>query len=261
MVCNCDACALHRNSLSTVPLHPWPFKNFMWLIIVDAHSKWPEVFKFQVGSSGTKQVISSLKHLIASFGIPKQIVTNNGPQFVAKEFKDFCNQQGIFHSLTPPYHPKSNGQAERFIQSFKRVVQKGLETPGANLQDVVTDFLMVYRSTEHDTTGESPSKLLLGREIRCSLDMLVPELPAHQDQTKQLLKRKVQECQERQKKRHDRTSHERKPFQLEEAVFVSQPESKGEGFWKPATILKVLGQRYYMVRFLTGTTRTVHMNH
>ena len=74
MVCNCDACALHRNSLPTVPLHPWPFKNFMWLIIVDAHSKWPEVFKFQVGSSGTKQVISSLKHLIASFGIPKQIV-------------------------------------------------------------------------------------------------------------------------------------------------------------------------------------------
>ena len=46
-----------------------------------------------------------------------------------------------------------------------RAVQKGLETPEANLQDVVTDFLMVCRSTEHDTTGESPSKLLLGREL------------------------------------------------------------------------------------------------
>ena len=196
-----------------------------------------------------------------SFGIPKQIVTDNGPQFVAKEFKDFCNQQGIFHSLTPPYHPKSNGQAERFSQLCKRAVQKGLETTGANLQDVVTDFLMVYRSTEHDTTGESPSKLLLGRELRCSLDMLVPELLAHQDQTKQLLKREVQECQERQKKRHDHTSHERKPFQLGEAVFVRQPESKGKGYWKPATILKVLGQRYYMVRFLTGSTRKVYVNH
>ena len=229
MVRNCDACALHRNSLPTVPLHLWefpdrpwqcfylhfagPFKNFMWLIVVDAHSKWPEDFKFQVGSSGTKQVISSSKHLIASFGIPKQIVTDNGPQFVAKEFQDFCNQQGIFHSLTPPYHPKSNGHPERFIQPFKRAVRKGLETPEANLQDVVTDFLMVYRSTEHNTTGESPSKLLLDRELRCSLDMLAPELPAHPDQTKQLLKCKVQECQERQKKRHDRTSHERKLFQ------------------------------------------------
>ena len=142
-----------------------PFKTFMWLIVVNAHSKWPELFKFQVGSSGTKQLILSLKHLVASFEIPKKIATDNGPQFVAKEFKDFCNQQGIFLSLTPPDHPKSNGQAERFIQSFKRAVRKGLETPGANRQDVVTDFLMVYRSTEHDTSGESPSKLLLGREI------------------------------------------------------------------------------------------------
>ena len=66
MVRNCDACALHRNSLPTVPLHLWefsdipwqrlhldsarPFKNFMWLIVVDAHSKWPEILKFQVGS-------------------------------------------------------------------------------------------------------------------------------------------------------------------------------------------------------------------
>ena len=168
----------------------------MWLIVVDAHSKWSEVFKFHVESSGTKQVTSSLKHLIASFGIPKQIVTDNGPQFVAKEFKDFCNQQGIFHSLTPPYHHKSNGQAERFIQSFKRAVRKELETLGANLQNVVTDFLMVYRSTEHDTTGDSPSKFQLGRELRCSLKMLVPELPAHQDQTKQSLKCKVRECQD-----------------------------------------------------------------
>ena len=120
---------------------------------------------------------------------------------------------------------------------------------------------MVYKSTEHDTTGESPSKLLLGRELRCSLDMLVPELPAHQDQTKQLLKRKFQESQERQKKQHDRTSHERKPFQLGETVFVRQPESKRKGFRKPATILEVLGQRYYMVRFLTGTTTKLHVNH
>ena len=115
---------------------------------------------FEISSwiKGTKQVISSSKHLIASFGIPKQIVTDNSPQFVANEFRDFCNQQGIFHSLTPSYHPKSNGLAERFIQSFKRAVRRGLETLRANLQDVVTDFLMVYRNTEHDTTGESPSK-------------------------------------------------------------------------------------------------------
>ena len=87
----------------------------MWLIVIDAHSKWPEVFKLQIGSAGTKQVISSLSQLFARFGIPKQLVTDNSPQFVVKEFSEFCRQQGILHSLTPPYHPQSNGQAERFI--------------------------------------------------------------------------------------------------------------------------------------------------
>ena len=103
IVHSCDTCALHRNNLPNVPLHPWefpdnpwqqlhhdfvgPFKNFTWLIVLDAHSKWPEVFKFQVGTTGMNQVISSLSQLFARFGIPKQLVIDNGPQFVAKEFQ------------------------------------------------------------------------------------------------------------------------------------------------------------------------------
>ena len=90
-----------------------------------------------IGSAGNKQVISSLSQLFARFGIPKQLATDNGPQFVAKEFSEFCRQQGILHSLTPPYHPQSNGQAERLIQSFKKAVKKGTEESGMNLHDVV----------------------------------------------------------------------------------------------------------------------------
>ena len=60
--------------------------------------------------------------------------------------------------------------------------------------------------------------------------LLLPELPGHQDQTKQLLKHKVQECQERQKKRHDHTSHERKPFQLGEAVLLDSQKVKEKVF-------------------------------
>ena len=164
------------------------------------------MFKLQIGSAGTRQVISSLSQLFARFGIPKQLVTANGPQFVAKEFSEFCRQQGILHNLTPPYHPQSNGQAERFIQSFQKAVKKGLEESGVNLHDVVHTFLDVYRNTAHNTTGESPAKLLFGRELRCPLDLLIPDFPVAQD--KQSLKQKVRESQAKQKKFHDTTSRD-----------------------------------------------------
>jgi hypothetical protein len=123
---------LHQNNPTNAPLHPWefpekpwwrlhidfagPFKSFMCLLFVDAHLEWPEVIKFSVGATETRQVISSLSQLPVRFGILNQIVPDNDPQFVAEQFKEHCRQQGILHSLSPPYYPKSNGQVERFIQ-------------------------------------------------------------------------------------------------------------------------------------------------
>ena len=137
---------------------------------------------------------------------------------MAKEFSDFCRQQGILHSLTPRYHPQSSGQAERFIQSFKKAVKKGSEESGVNLHNVVHIFLAVYRNTAHNTTGEFPAKLLFGRELRCPLDLLLPDFPVAQD--KQSLKQRVRESQAKQKKFHDTTSRDGKPIQQGDRVFI-----------------------------------------
>ena len=58
-------------------------------------------------------------------GIPNQTVTENGPRFTATEFEQFCNINGIYnYTLTVPYHPNSNGEAEWFVQTFKNTMQK-----------------------------------------------------------------------------------------------------------------------------------------
>ena len=132
MVQHCQPCALHQRSSLTVALHPWefpdhpwirlhvdfagPFQNKMWLLAVDAHSNWPELHQVSVGSTSACRTISCLRELFARFGVPKQVVTDNGLQFVFAEFKQFCKQQSILHTLFLPYHPKSNGQVERFVQ-------------------------------------------------------------------------------------------------------------------------------------------------
>ncbi|XP_040195388.1 uncharacterized protein K02A2.6-like, partial [Rana temporaria] len=109
----------------TWPTVPWfrlhldfagPIRGHTFLIIVDAHSKWPEVIP--VTQPTTKATVSILLHLAATFGYPREIVTDNGAQFTSQEFQHFLTAHNIKHKLTAPYHPATNGQAERFVQTF-----------------------------------------------------------------------------------------------------------------------------------------------
>ena len=57
--------------------------------------------------------------IFATHGLPERIVTDNGPQFCSQEFKEFLKVNGIQHAFSAPYHPATNGEAERFVQTFK----------------------------------------------------------------------------------------------------------------------------------------------
>ena len=65
----------------------------------------------------TNKRVEVLRHLFAAHGIPEQVVTDNGPQFVADVFSSYLKGNGVKHIRTIPYHPSSN---ERFVQSFKQ---------------------------------------------------------------------------------------------------------------------------------------------
>lgn len=67
----------------------------MFLIAVDSHSKWPEVIEIHIAS--TQKTITELQKLFASYGLPHQIVTDNGPQLVTKEFSVFMKRNGVRH--------------------------------------------------------------------------------------------------------------------------------------------------------------------
>ncbi|KAK6761328.1 hypothetical protein RB195_022404 [Necator americanus] len=94
----------------------------MYLVVVYAYSKWPEVF--EMSSSSSTATLRELTMLFARFGNRRVIVSNNGTQFTAKEFQGFCDMQGIEHVRSPPFHPQSNGQVERFVDTLKRTLQK-----------------------------------------------------------------------------------------------------------------------------------------
>ena len=173
---SCPACQSMRNKPPLALLHPWawpdrpwkqihvdfagPFQGYMFMVVVDAHSKWLEVFPMT--STTTEKTLEVLRNLFAAYGLPEQLVSDNGPQFTAAEFEECMKANGIKHIKSSPYHPSTNGEAERFVQTFKHALKVGRSDKGSLLQKLAR-FLLTYRSTPNATTGVSPAGLFLKR--------------------------------------------------------------------------------------------------
>ena len=128
MVKSCEPCQLNRNDPEKHSSHSWqypskpwervhidfcgPFRNHMYLIV------WPEV-KRMSSSTSTSETTRVLLSLFSTHGLPDKLVSDNGHQFTSDEFKEFMSNCGILHIKTAPYHPQTNGEAERNVQKLR----------------------------------------------------------------------------------------------------------------------------------------------
>lgn len=255
----CQICQQEQRVPSHVPLHPWefpgecwkrlhvdfagPFLNNMFMIIVDAHSKWLEVFRMsQITSQAT---ITRLKRLFSAYGLPEQIVTDNATTFTSDEFQRFVKQNGIMHTRSAPKHPATNGLAERYVQTFKRGMKK-LTNEQMCIDDRLSLFLLRYRTTPNCTTGQSPSDLFLKRHIRTRLDFLKPNI--HET---------VRRKQYLQKNQHDYRARERS-FAVDDSVFLRSTVG-GDPKWLSGVITQQTGPVSYKVR--DPASDTVYRRH
>ena len=104
----CTGCVQTQSNPSKVPIHPWECPSKPWqrinidfsgpllekqfLIVVDAHLKWPEIFP--MNKITIIKTIEVLRTVFVCNGVPEQIVSDNGPQFTSAEFKSFAKESG-----------------------------------------------------------------------------------------------------------------------------------------------------------------------
>ena len=194
------------------PLHPWewpsrpwallhldyaePFIGKVFLVTVDAHSKWPDVHSVSAATSST--TVTHLQTFFATHGPPETRVTDNA-----------CICFSIHQCRIPRIHHwewHSSLCLCLLSSSFERVGRTSSadlqssneEARDGPLEDKLACLLFRYHITPYATAGETPAKLLMGRQLRGHLSQLHPGL-----------EHKLGKAQGRQREQHGRGTWER----------------------------------------------------
>ncbi|XP_055522646.1 uncharacterized protein K02A2.6-like [Wyeomyia smithii] len=243
---NCTPCCTAGKAPVKTTLESWPIPDKPWsrihvdyagpvdgiyfLVVVDPYTKWPEVYANK--STTSRATTKMLSQAFATFGVPETIVSDNGTQFTSHEFQVFCEKQGIRHILTAPYHPQSNGLAERFVDTLKRTLRK-IRSGGETLEEALQTFLQVYRTTPTvDFGNKSPAEIMLERPIRTVSSMLLPP-----DQTISTAQAKAAQQNEQFNK---------KQFVPGDLVYA-QVHQGNSWHWGAATVIERIGRVNYNV--------------
>eukprot|EP00731_Ephydatia_muelleri_P005770 Em0003g18a len=227
----------------------------MFVVLVDAHSKWLEVSI--IPSTSSTNTIRFLRSTFATHGLPELLVSDNGSAFTNQEFKTFVSRNRFRHARCAAYHPSSNGLAERAVQTFK----DALKTSG-DIATRLARFLFQYQNTPHTTTGRSPAELLLGRKPRTPLDLLHPGNSPTEPQsteTPQEVRATVAKNQQQQKVSHDKRAKQRL-FHVGQSVYVTNFRETPN--WLPGVITAILAPLTFEVnpcgrqKYRNGGART-----
>ena len=132
------------------------------LILVDAFSGWPEAIPVPNREASTVRRV--LQVIFSRNGVPRVLVSDNAAEFTDQKLDEWLTRIGCRSIKIPPYHPQSNGIAERMVQTVKRGL-KAYKRDGTTFESYLARLLLSYRSIPHAGRNKSPSALM-GRQIR-----------------------------------------------------------------------------------------------
>lgn len=216
-----------------------PIDNHHYLIIVDAFSKWPEIYK--MASTTTEATIVRIREYCARWGIPRILVSDNGPQLVSNEFETFLKRNGIKHRTIAPYHPATNGLAENGVKNFKKGLYAALKDPknkNTSKDVLICRYLLAYRNSKHCTTKETPAFLMIGRSLNTVFDLVKPNSEVKIETAKEA--RQGGSC---------------KMLKEGDKIVARDYRDINRKEWTEATVIKVLGEKTYLVETINEKLR------
>ena len=185
MIINCPICLTFHNQQCSeptikhpVPQEPWTklaadlFRLYRhhYLLVVDYNSKFVAVKNLN-NNLQSLTIINKCKKIFSQYGIPKELITDNRPEFTSHHFKKFIKSWDFKHQTVSPYYHQSNGVVERSIQTVKRTLKKAK-------YDQQDEYLaLLFLNSQPNENGISPAQKLFNRQIHTNLPSVKPLLP------------------------------------------------------------------------------------
>lgn len=214
--------------------------------------------------TNAKMLIEKLVKIFTYFGLPQTIVSDNGPPFGSREFKKFAEKHNIKLMKSPPYHPQSNGLAERNVQTVKKILYKSIldtELKHLDIQQRIVKFLMHNRNTPTMNSSETPSQLILSYKPRILLDSVNKKVRFNLENNKEIEFVKNKNVYNKNNVRKTGNGENKilyKNFKKGEKVMFLN-HIKNYLKWIPAVILKKISPLTYLIK-IHNIVRYCHQN-
>ncbi|KAL2082601.1 hypothetical protein ACEWY4_012302 [Coilia grayii] len=282
----CPECQLTSGkAVPRAPLHPLPIidkpftvigmdivgpldrskrGNRYILVMCDYATRYPEAFPLK--NIKARQVANCLVQLFTRVGVPREIVTDQGTNFMSVLLKQVYSLLGVKAIKTTPYHPQTDGLVERFNRTLKTMLRRFVSQTGSDWDEWLPYLLFAYREVPQASTGISPFELLYGRQVRGPLDLLkdmweepksvqqnvatyVLQMRQRLEEMSELAHQNMELAQKRQKTWYDLNARGR-TFKPGQKVLLLLPteESKLLAKWHgPYEVIKKVGDVTYEV--------------
>ena len=208
-------------------------KKVIYLVVVDNLTKYWDLE--QLNDTDAEYTILQIKKIFAWQGVPEVVISDNGPQYASKEFKEFSEKWNFHHYTSSPHHPKGNGTGEVAVKQAKRILKMSQDPWMAILEQ---------RNTPDELA--SPNEKLNSRRTRTAIPVKSELLEPHVIPTSSIIRASVKKKQQN-KRYHDKKAKPLPPLVVGDSIRAKiRPQSSP--LWTQGNVVRRETDRSYIVK-------------